>query len=117
VFLLAETHQNGIAGDLVEPGGESGLTAKLADSAKHSQKGLLSQILSLHWIFDHAKTESIDSVIMQAVKEIKCSGVALLSQAQRLTFGKAMCFRLHWMLVVSFLHTPTVMNPEHSVMF
>ena len=84
MFLFAKAHEHGVTGNLMEPGGEGGLSPELADAAEHGEKSLLSQIFSLCWIFHHAQTEGVDPSIMPAIEKIKCSRVALLSQTQRL---------------------------------
>ena len=43
-------HEHGVAGSLMQPGRESGLTAELADSTKYGEKSFLRQILGLNRI-------------------------------------------------------------------
>jgi len=104
--LFTEEHQDSVSCYAMKPSCESRLTAKITDSAEHGEKGLLSQVLGLSWIFCHAKTEGIDTRKVQVVEPFKSGCVAMPCPTQSLAFRQSgLC--MHRM-EKSFLHTPSV---------
>src|SRR5260221_14741628 len=69
--LFTKKHQNSVSCYTMKQGCEGRLPAKITDSAEHSKKGLLSQVLGLSRIFCHAKTGGIDGRKGQAVEPFK----------------------------------------------
>lgn len=92
---FTEAHENSVAGDAVQPGGESGLAAKVANAAKNRDERVLGEILGLRRVLDHAKTERVDTSIVATVQIFKPIGIALLGETQGFGFGNTFTIELH----------------------
>ena len=93
--FLAEAHQDGVASDAIEPSRKSGVALKIAEAAKDREESFLSQIFGKRGIPNHAKTEGIDTVTVQAIETFKRGGIALASEFQGLGFRQCRGLRLH----------------------
>src|SRR5580700_10559530 len=77
--LSAQTHEEQVDRNAVQPSGESRIAAKGADLAVDHQKCFLSEIFSFGRISDHAQAQRVNARAMQMVKALKCGGVFELS--------------------------------------
>jgi len=84
--LFAKIPKDGVAGDLIKPGRDRGLAAEAANSSKDGRKDILSEILSLDWVFHHAKADTVDTLTVAAMEAFERRGVALPGQAQLFAF-------------------------------
>jgi hypothetical protein len=72
----------------VQPSRKSGFAAKRADLAKHPQKYLLGQILSVSCVLEHSQTEAVHTLAMCFVQVLEGRRVTFLGPLDGFCFRK-----------------------------
>jgi len=91
-FIPAETHQDGVRRQAVQPRGKCRLPAKRVDLKKEQDEYVLSSVLGFRRISQHAQTDAVHELGIASVNECKGLAITLTGQPNRLTQGRT--FRL-----------------------
>src|SRR5208283_552050 len=94
--FLTQAHENDVNGHPVQPCGKSRFAAERADLAVKLEKSFLHQVFRIGGVTHHPEAQGIDPASMEAVQELKGSGIPGLCQTDSLCFGPR--YRLWWSL-------------------